>query len=91
MQKQIVKIFFAFVILMVFALISSVVFGTKVQENFLFSTPDNCSEVCQRMSYKNYCNSPYLKDGSAGMCNCHWNSQSNTCEGSLASGGRCAL
>lgn len=91
MQKQVMRIVCAFVVIMVFLMLSRFVFGVGVQENFLFSRPDNCAEGCARNMYAQYCNSPYLKDGPLALCNCKWNSQSKTCEGSRAPNSQCAL
>ena len=93
MQKQALRIVCAFLVLIVLSMLVYYVFGVNVQEGFLFSNPDNCPEVCGRAGYgyKNYCNSPYLKDGPAALCNCRWNPQNLTCEGTRALNTKCAL
>lgn len=53
-----------------------------MNENFTFCAPDDCACVCERNEYKNYCNSPYLKDGPEGLCNCRWNKEKRMCMGS---------
>lgn len=91
MQKQILRIIYALLVLTVLAMLAQTLLGVNVQENFLFSNPQDCSEVCSRVGdqAKPYCDSPYLKDGPAALCNCSWSG--GKCNGSRAVGSKCAL
>jgi len=84
-----------FVILAILAMFLYNFFGVNVTtEGFLFSAPDQCKTICARLGNgygTAYCQSPYLKDSTASMCNCVYNKQTGICEGSLAGNGRCAL
>lgn len=91
MQKQILRIIYALLVLTVLAMLAQTLLGVNVHEGFLFSNPESCGEVCSRAGdqARQYCDSPYLKDGPAALCNCSWSG--GTCHGSKAMDSKCAL
>jgi len=90
---NIVNIIIMFVVLAILASIVYRLFGVQVQEGFLFSAPDKCGRICQGVGAqaRQYCNSEYLKEGPAALCNCRWDSQTRTCNGTRAADARCSL
>lgn len=91
---NLVNIIIMFIVLCILASLAYNFFGVRVRhniENFTFCSPDDCSCVCNRLSYKTSCSSPYLKDGPASLCDCKWNSKTLQCDGTRAHGTRCAL
>lgn len=41
--------------------------------------PTDCSSICQSNNDAQYCNSPYLRDGPAALCNCRWDAYRHLC------------
>lgn len=94
MKVNIVNIIIMFIVLAILASLIYRIFGVHVQydvENFTFSNPGDCKNVCRGNMYKQYCNSPYLKDGPEALCNCSWNSNTLTCDGTRAMDTKCAI
>lgn len=84
-QNKIVQIILLFVIIFIVGWILYMFTGYDIyQENLTFLPPDDCPAVCDVNSYKEYCNTPWQKDGPNALCNCQWNDQTSRCEGSLA-------
>lgn len=55
---------------------------SHVVEGYAFCGATQCSDcVCNRIPYKQYCQSNYLDYGPAGLCQCKWNDASSQCEG----------
>lgn len=90
-MKSVVNIILMFLVLCLLSALAYKLFGVNVKEGFLFCNPDDCSCVCQRMEYAKYCDSPYLKQGPAALCNCKWDASTRTCNGSRASDSKCAI
>ena len=91
---NIINIIIMFVVLAVLSVIIYNIFGVNVTydvEKFTFCNPDDCSCTCNRNMYKNYCNSPYLKDGPEALCNCKWDDQKGLCMGTRADNARCTI
>ena len=87
---NIVNIILMFIILCILASLVYKLFGVKV-EKFTFCSPDDCSCVCNRNMYQKYCDSPYLKDGPEALCNCRWDKQNRTCEGTRNQSAKCPM
>lgn len=89
---KVISIIFVLLILCVLASFVYKFFGVDVTyENFTFCAPDDCACVCERNEYKAYCNSPYLKDGPEGLCNCRWDAGSRMCVGQRARNVKCQM
>lgn len=88
-MQSIKNIVFMLVGLVVFLWLLNTFLGVNTQEGFTFCNPGDCDCVCERNEYKNYCTSPYLKDGPAGLCKCEWDSASRVCRGSRSGNTKC--
>lgn len=85
-QNKITQVVLLFIIIFIVGWILYIFTGYDIyqQENLTFLPPDDCMAVCDANAYREYCNSPYLKEGPEALCNCQWNDQTSRCEGSLA-------
>lgn len=84
-KDKIIQIILLFIIIIIVGWIVYVITGYDIyQEDLTFLPPDDCSAVCDVNTTREYCNSPWQKDGPNALCDCHWNDEILRCEGKLA-------